>query len=154
MLDKDQILNVVNEYISGKDIFVVDIKISTTSVIEVIIDSMIGISVDTCIDLTRFIESRFDRNIEDYELTVGSHSISDQFKVEAHYHKNIGREVEVILKNGDKFQGILETVSKDGIVVKFQVKEAVEGKKRKVLVDVVRNEEFEAIKSVKLIIKF
>lgn len=153
MITKEQIISVVEEFISDKDIFIVEVKVSPSSVVDVTVDSMTGVPIDVCIALNRFIESRFNRDEDDFELTVGSHSISDPFVVEQHYLKNIGRDVEIVLKSGEKPQGTLLSFSDNGIEIKYEKKETVEGKKRKQLVEVVEKIALEDIKSTKLIIK-
>ena len=51
MLDKKLLSEVVNDAISGSDIFVVDITVSADNVVDVELDSMGSIDIDTCIDI-------------------------------------------------------------------------------------------------------
>ena len=83
------------------------------------------------------IESAFDRDVEDYELEVGSAGLTSPFKVKGQYEKNIGNEIEVLTRDGRKLTGTLQSVSPDGAAFTMTVKEKVkeEGKKRPVIVD-------------------
>ena len=160
-MEKNKITETVNEYIDGKDLFLVDVKCSASNVIEVVVDSMHGVDIDTCVDLSRFIESRFDRDKEDYELTVSSASSSDPFSLPQQYRKNIGREVEVWI-NGEaagektdiKRTGIITGAGDDNFTLSYTVKEAVEGKKKKETREVNEVIMYGDVRSTRLIIKF
>ena len=49
MLDKKLLSEVVNDAISGSDIFVVDITVSADNVVDVELDIMGSIGIDTCV---------------------------------------------------------------------------------------------------------
>ena len=84
MLDKKLLSEVVNDAISGSDICVVDITVSADNVVDVELDSMGSIDIDTCVALSREIEKHFDRDVEDYELQLGSAGLTSPFKVKQH----------------------------------------------------------------------
>lgn len=153
MITKELITSIIEEYVSDKDIFLVEITISTQYVIDVTIDSINGVSIDKCIELSRYVESKLNRDEQDFELTVGSHSISDPFIVDAQYQKNIGRDVDVVLKNGEKTKGTLTKFENGTITLSSTEKQAVEGKKRKIEVEIENDIKIEDIKTTKLIIK-
>jgi ribosome maturation factor RimP len=85
--------------------FLVDVKVSHTNDITVLIDLDKGITLDHCTDITKHIESYFDRETEDYSLKVCSPGIDKAFVVDEQYLKNVGREVKVLLKNGKRTSG-------------------------------------------------
>ena len=72
MIDKQLLTQTVEEAISGTDAFVVEVRVSPANEIVVEIDSPTGVDIDSCAAITRKIESVFDRDVEDYELEVGS----------------------------------------------------------------------------------
>ena len=76
----------------------------------------------------------FDREQEDFELTVTSAGIGQPLRMLRQYRKLIGREVEVVLKEGGKLVATLIDATGEAITVEYQEKAAVEGKKRKELV--------------------
>ena len=85
--------------------FLVDIKVSHTNDITVLIDLHEGVTFDHCVDVSKYIESYFDRETEDYSLKVCSPGIDRAFVVDEQYLKNVGRDVKVLLKNGKRTSG-------------------------------------------------
>tara|TARA_B100000902_G_C27071355_1_gene794191 strand:+ start:79 stop:516 length:438 start_codon:yes stop_codon:yes gene_type:complete len=85
--------------------FLVDVKVSHTNDITVLIDLDDGITFDHCTNISKYIESCFDREIEDYSLKVCSPGIDRAFIVDEQYLKNIGKDVKVLLKNGKRTSG-------------------------------------------------
>lgn len=156
MIDKQIIEQTVNAALEGTDCFLVDVTVTPANTITVEIDSMEGVDIDTCAMLTRKIEAAVDRDVEDYELEVGSAGLTSPLRVYRQYLKNIGNEVEVLTRAGKKLQGVLSDVSADGseitVVVKEKVKEP--GKKRPVLVDTPMVMQVADTKYVKYLINF
>ena len=70
MLSKKIIGQVVEKFIAGTDKFLVDIKVSSTNVIDVFVDGDQGISISECVEISRHLEKTFDREQEDYELEI------------------------------------------------------------------------------------
>ena len=138
MIDKQLLTSTVLDAIADTDIFLVDITVSASNLIVVEIDSAEGIDIDTCADITRRIESVFDRDVEDYELEVGSAGLTAPFKVRQQYLKNVGNEVEVLTADGRKFTGILQQVDSTtgAFTVAVPTKVKHEGQKRPVIEDV------------------
>lgn len=138
MIDKQLLTSTVLEAIADTDIFLVDITVSPANAIVVEIDSPAGIDIDTCAGITRRIESVFDRDVEDYELEVGSAGLTVPFKVLQQYLKNVGNEVEVLTADGHKFTGILQQVDSTtgAFTVAVPTKVKHEGQKRPVIEDV------------------
>jgi len=85
--------------------FLVDVKVSHTNDITVLIDLDDGITFDHCTNISKYIESYFDRETEDYSLKVCSPGIDRAFIVDEQYLKNIGKDVKVLLKNGKRTSG-------------------------------------------------
>ena len=154
MIDESLVKSLVEQSIEGSDKFIVDVKIAPGNVIEVILDSDTSVTIDDCVNLSRDIESSIDRDIEDFELTVYSAGLSEPLKLLRQYKKHIGKEVEVLLKTGNKQKGMLVSVDDEGISISYQIKELLEVKKRKQLVDKSESYGFDQIKSTKLVINF
>ena len=108
MIEKDFVKELVEKGLSGTDCFIVDVQVKPGNSIIIEIDNEDGIDIEQCSTLHRFIEEHLDRDIEDYELEVGSAGITSPFKVLKQYKKNIGNEVEVLTKSGLKLNGILQ----------------------------------------------
>lgn len=131
MIDKDLIRQTIEELLAETDCFVVALSISGDNNICLEIDSETSVDLNFCVELTRRIEQRFDRDTEDYSLEVGSYSITKPFVDKRQYTKNIGRKVEVLTAESKKIRGTLTAVNSDDFTVEYEEKELVEGQKRK-----------------------
>ncbi|MDO4725850.1 MAG: ribosome assembly cofactor RimP [Porphyromonadaceae bacterium] len=131
MIDKDLLRQVVEEKLAMTDCFLVGITISNDNSIVVEIDSETSVDLNFCVELTRYIEQHFDREKEDYSLEIGSYSITNPFVDKRQYIKNIGRSVEVLTDDSKKIKGTLIEASDNGFVVETEIKELLEGQKRK-----------------------
>lgn len=131
MIDKDLLRQVVEEKLAMTDCFLVGITISNDNSIVVEIDSETSVDLNFCVELTRYIEQHFDREKEDYSLEIGSYSITNPFVDKRQYIKNVGRSVEVLTDDSKKIKGTLIEASDDGFVVETEIKELLEGQKRK-----------------------
>jgi ribosome maturation factor RimP len=154
MISKDSIYQVVEQHLVGSDYFLVDVKVAPDNRISVEIDSFNGVSLEYCIEVHRYIESQFDREVEDYELEVSSAGLTEPFKVTKQYEKNIDNEVEVLTKAGKKITGILAEVTENEFVLETERTEKPEGSKRKVTVTENVTFAYTDIKYTKYIIRF
>ena len=154
MINKQELIDVINTELEGSDIFLVEVKVSADNIIDVAIDSMGAVTIDDCIALNNKVLDHFDRDVEDYELTVGSYGISDPFKVLQHYKKNMGGEVEVLTTDGKKLKGTLKDANEEGFTLTITKKVKLEGKKRPEMVDEDLNYKYDEIKYTKNIIQF
>jgi ribosome maturation factor RimP len=151
MITKEKIQILLEEVLSD-DMFIVDITVGTGNSILVSVDSDAGISVGECVQISRHIESSLDREVEDFSLEVSSPGLSLPLKVLRQYLKNIGREVEVVTKSGEKQKGILKSANTEGFELEFLAKGKVDGKK----VEETRTltYSFDQMKTVKIVISF
>ena len=154
MISKDSVGEVVREFLLTGELYLVDLKITLDNRIMIEIDSFEGVSVENCVQLTRHIESKFDREVEDYELEVSSAGLTSPFKVLQQYQKNVGNEVEVLSADGIKHTGILAFAGDEefGLTVEKTVKP--EGAKRKTMIQEELLFSYKNIKTTKLIIRF
>lgn len=154
MIEKQKVKNLVEEWLKGKDYFLTDVIVSEDDRIVVEIDHKEGVWIDDCVDLSKFIEANLDREVEDYELEVGSAGIGQPFKVFQQYLNNVGNEVEALLSDGTKLKGVLKAADNSGITLTVKAKVKPEGAKRPKLVEQDRQYAFAEIKEVKAVIKF
>ena len=149
------IIDAIGGEIVARGCFIVDISVSKDNDIVLTIESDNGkIELDDCVSLSRFFETKFDRETEDYSLTVSSAGLDQPFKVFKQYQKALGSKVEVALKGGRKMVAVLEAADEESITLKYSVKEAVEGKKKKELVEHVDRYTMDQINAVKPFIEF
>jgi len=151
MITKEKIQILIDEVLSD-DMFIVDITVGTGNSISVSVDSDAGISVGECVQISRHIESSLDREVEDFSLEVSSPGLSLPLKVLRQYLKNIGREVEVVTKNGEKQKGILKSANTEGFELEFLAKGRVDGKKVEETKTLAYS--FDQMKTVKIVISF
>lgn len=154
MIDKEIVKKLAEEGLASTANYLVDVAVKAGNLILVEIDNDEAVGIDDCIALSKYIESRLDRDEEDYELEVGSAGITSSFKVLRQYVKNIGNEVEVLLKAGKKLTGVLKAVDESGIVIAVEKQEKPEGAKRKVTVEEDQSYTHEEIKTIKYLIRF
>jgi ribosome maturation factor RimP len=130
------IKDAINDEIVARGCFIVDVSVSKDNDITLTIEKEEGtIELDDCVSLSRFFETKFDREVEDYSLTVSSAGLDQPFKVLKQFAKAVGSKVEVSLKGGKKMVAVLEAADQESITLKYTAKEAVEGKKKKELVE-------------------
>lgn len=123
MIDKEAIQHLVGQELEGKDLFLVDVKISKDNKISIIIDGDNGVTIQNCIDLSRNIEKNLDREKEDFELSVLSSGVGEPLKLIRQYKKNIGRNIEIITTDSsDKIVGELIMANDEMIVVREKPK--------------------------------
>ena len=154
MIDKRIVSGIVNEWLEDKEYFLVDVAVSSDDKIVVEIDHAEGVWIDDCVELSRFIESKLDREEEDYELEVGSAGIGQPFKVLQQYLIHIGQEVEVLTKQGQKLEGVMKDANVENFTVTIQKKVKPEGAKRPKLADEDVTFTYEEIKYTKYLISF
>ena len=154
MIDVKLVTEIAERHLEGSDIYVVECKISPMGEIELLIDSDTAVKLEDCAALNRAIEAELDREVEDYSLMVASAGIGTELKLLRQYNKIIGSSVEVLLKDGIKLLAKLNSADETGIVLSYEEKQAVEGKKRKVTVEVTKEYKWEEIKYVKEYLDF
>ena len=154
MIDKQTVYDLVVEGLRDSDCFIVDVDVRPGNIIVVEIDNEEGVDIERCEKLHRFVESRLNRDVEDYELEVGSAGITSPFKVTAQYRKNCGNEVEVLTCDGRKMSGVLKTCDEVGFTLTITKKVKPEGSKRKIEVEEDIRFAYNEVKYTKYLIRF
>ncbi len=154
MIDKTALTQVINDTLEGTDLFLVQLTVSHDNIIDVQLDSMSDINIDDCVKVNNAVLDAFDRDVEDYELTVGSYGLTSPLLVPRQYEKNLGEEVEVLTRDGRKLKGVLTAHDDEGFTVAIATKVKPEGKKRPEIVMVDNQFKYNEIKYTKIIIKF
>ncbi|MBO5717279.1 MAG: ribosome assembly cofactor RimP [Alistipes sp.] len=149
MIDAKRVIEIAEKHLEGSDMFVVECKTSPMGDIELLVDSDTAVKLEDCAALNRAIEAELDREVEDYSLMVASAGIGSELKLLRQYAKIIGSSVEVLLKDGVKILAKLCKADNEGIELSYEEKQQVEGKKRKVTVEVTKSYLWDEIKYVK-----
>lgn len=164
MITKELVRQLAEERIKERDerIFIVSLTISSSMVIRLEIDKTEGnVSIEDCMSVSRNVEHNLDREEVDFELHVSSAGLDKPLRVHAQYVKNIGRGLDVILKDKRKTTGTLTEVTDKDILLEREEKQVVETttatgttKKKKELVVIQERITFNDINEARIIISF
>ncbi|MBL7738148.1 MAG: ribosome maturation factor [Chitinophagaceae bacterium] len=133
-------------------VFLVEIRIKPTNNVKVFLDADNGISIDRLVQYNR----KFYKELEesgffpggDFSLEISSPGLDEPLKLYRQYMKNIGRPVEITLKDGIKIEAKLISAAEKEIVVE---EEKGKNKKKEVVIHTIP---FDNIKTTKIQIKF
>ena len=110
--------------------FLVEIKIKPTNNVKLFLDGDQGVTIEKCISWNRALYKQIEEDNlfpnGDFSLEVSSPGVDEPLKLFRQYKKNVGRTVEVVLKEGNKITGKMIDVTEDAITV-----EETKGKNKK-----------------------
>ena len=157
MISKERITDLIDERIQelNKNLYVVDMTISSSNVIRVELDRVDGyVAVEDCMSVSRNIEHNMDREQDDFELHVSSPGLDKPFRHDNQYLKNIGKRVKVKLNDDSKIEGELISFNSEEIQLKDRIKKKIEGRKKKEWVEEIYKIKIKEIKDTKIVISF
>jgi len=131
--------------------FLVEISVKPTNNIKVFVDADQGAAIDQLSRINRALYKWVEENLfpnGDFSIEVSSPGLDEPLKLDRQYLKNIGRMVEIVLKNGLKKEGKLISVSENEVVIEEEIGK---GKKKEVIQHIILKEE---IKTTKVQVKF
>jgi ribosome maturation factor RimP len=98
MTFKERVFEIVKDELQEKaSIFLIDLTITDAFKIMVSLDGDAGVQLQDCIDVSRAIESKLDREEQDFSLEVASVGVGSPLKLVRQYKKNVGRTLIVKL---------------------------------------------------------
>lgn len=119
------------------DCFLIEIKQSGGK-LEIFVDSDEQISFDKCRAISRHLEREYldvEKPLgESYTLEVSSPGVGRPLRFYRQYPKNVGRTLEVITTDGDKYTGELLRVEPNAITLRAKVRRQ-EGKRKKTVTE-------------------
>ena len=155
MNSENQVITVekkLNELLSElPGYFLVETSVKPTNNIKVFVDADQGAAIDQLSKINRALYKWVEENLYpngDFSIEVSSPGLDEALKLDRQYVKNIGRMVEIVLKNGLKKEGKLISVLENEIMIE---EEKGKGKKKEVIQHIILKEE---IKTTKVQIKF
>ncbi|RMZ61061.1 ribosome assembly cofactor RimP [Chryseobacterium nematophagum] len=152
---RKRIEELLNEFLeTRKDLFLIDLKISTGDDITVILDGDNGVSLQDCLDASRAIEFNMDREEHDFSLQVMSAGLSEPLSSPRQFTKNIGRYIEVLLHSTSEVEGELTKVDEEKITLLLRYRKPKDIGKGKVDVEEEREIPYSEIKKALVVIKF
>ncbi|ANW96407.1 ribosome assembly cofactor RimP [Wenyingzhuangia fucanilytica] len=153
-MDKNKVEEYIKEaLVENAELFLVDLVIGAENKISVIIDGDKGVPLSECIRVSRAVEANLDRDEEDFSIEVATPDIAKPIVLQRQYVKNIGRTILVTTEN-DKFEGVLEKVTDENIVLSWKTREPKEIGKGKVTVEKSATLTYAEIKETKVKILF
>lgn len=155
MIQKENVVELVEEWVENTPFFLVDVRVNVENEVFVEFESETEcVTIDDCVELSRFIESKLDREKEDFALEVGSAGVGQPFKVLKQYQIHRGKEVEVLTKAGTKCTGVLKEADEAGFSILVVRKVKTENNKRALKMEVEECYRHEDVKSVRLLLRF
>lgn len=152
---RTKVEQLVHEFLETRqDLYLVELKISASSDITVILDGDESLTLQDCLDASRAIEFNLDREEHDFSLQVMSPGLSEPLKFPRQYKKNLGREVDLLLNNDEKVEGEITAVDEEKVTLTLRYRRPkLIGKGKE---DVVEEREipYADIKKALIIIKF
>ncbi len=132
--------------------FLVEVKIRPGNNVKVFVDADNGVSIDKLVQYNRKLYKEIEESSlfpgGDFSLEVSSPGLDEPLKMHRQYLKNIGRNVEVILKDGVKKEGKLLDATETYIIIE---ESKGQGKKKELVQQTLP---FDDIKTTKIQIKF
>ncbi|MDY7396433.1 ribosome assembly cofactor RimP [Aureibaculum sp. 2210JD6-5] len=151
---REQVEKLVEEALAeNPKLFLIDLKISPSNSINVVVDGDEGISIKECIRISRNIEHNLDRETTDFSLEVSSPGLSEPIVNNRQFNKNLGKTLKVKTET-DTFEGKLLEVNDEGIVLEWKVREPKPVGKGKITVVKKAELQFDSIKQAKVKLKF
>ncbi|MEI8110071.1 MAG: ribosome maturation factor [Chitinophagia bacterium] len=112
--------------------FLVSLYIKPTHNIKLMLDGDKGITIEQCVRFNRKLVALIDEAglfpPGEYSLEVSSPGVDEPLKLHRQFVKNIGRTVQVVLKNNASHIGILQEVTENNITLTY-----TEGKGKKAI---------------------
>ena len=132
--------------------FLVEVKIRPGNNIKIFVDADRGMSIDKLAQYNRSLYRQIEESglfpNNDFSLEISSPGLDEPLKLRRQYLKNIGRYVEIVLKNGIKTEGKLMSATDEEIVIE----EEKGNKKKKEIIQ--HSLSYDDIKTTKIQIKW
>lgn len=132
--------------------FLVEVKIKPTNNVKVFLDGDSGISIQKVASYNRALYKLLEESNlfpdGDFSLEVSSPGLEEPLKLQRQFQKNIGRDVEVLTKDGQKIEGKMVKADEEALTIE---EEKGKQKKKEIIQHVVP---LNTIKSTKIQIKF
>ena len=103
--------------------------------ISVFLDGDDGINIDTCAQVSKELGKELDEMdllMHPYTLMVSSPGLDRPLKLPRQYHKNLGKEVKINLKNNELKRGTLTDVSHEFVIIEETLTQQGKTKQEKI----------------------
>lgn len=122
MITEARITALVEERIADSDRFIVAVRVLPGNRIRVFVDSLQGVTVRDCVQISRHIEGSLDREQEDFELEVSTPGLTEPLLHPLQYVKNIGRTLKVDTIDGTTVKGEVLAADEEQVTIMPEAK--------------------------------
>lgn len=154
MIDQQHLQSVIEDALAQQEAFLVDLQVDAGNNIQVKADHVKGITLEQLTKVSRAIEGAFDREEEDFEITVASPGVGTPLKVPQQYEQNLGRKLKVKLNDGAEYTGQLNKFTGEAIVLTWKERKPKEVGKGKVTVEIEKEINLSEIQRAEVQIEF
>ena len=148
---KQIILDLIEAELKDTDVFIVSTKSNEQeSNIQVYLDSVEGLGIGQCAKISRRVSAQLDEmelENENYRFEISSPGVDRPLSDNRQYYKHIGRELEVLMINGETIEGELMAVEYGQLELEVSVDKKKKIKNKQII-------EFKDIESSKVKISF
>ncbi len=154
---KIHIENWLKEKLAEENLFLVEVKLVANKV-QIFVDGMVNVTIDQCAEISKLVGDKLDKEpgvSDNYTLEVSSPGMSNPLRVPQQYQKRMGKELDILLNDGTKVEGILKAQDDLGITIEIEKKEKTAKKSKAVAVELpVEQRYIELVNIKKAIVKF
>jgi ribosome maturation factor RimP len=123
MTFKENLHIVLSDCLAEKpSIFLIDLMVTDAFKVIIALDSDHGVALQDCIDVSKFIDSKLDREEQDYSLEVASVGVGSALKQVRQYKKNIGRTL-IVKTNSEIIEAELIDANDDFVILSWKARE-------------------------------
>ncbi len=152
---KSKVKNLLEEGLKkNPSLFLIDLSISDSYKITVVLDGDNGVSLQDCMDISRAIEHNLDREEQDFSLEVASAGVSAPLNMSRQYKKNIGRNIKLTTNNNEIIEAKLVDADDEKAILNWKERVPKKVGKGKETVEFTKEFLYTDIKEAIITIKF
>ena len=133
-------------------LFLIDLTIGGDNTIRILLDGDEGVSLQSCMEVSRKVEHNLDREENDFSLEVSSCGVGSPLTLPRQFKKNVDRKLEVTDSEDKLVQGTLITVTEDSFTLEWKAREPKPIGKGKVTVTKIKEFKYGSFKNAKVIV--
>ena len=150
---KEKVEALVQEaLVENPSLFLIDLTIGGDNSIRVLLDGDQGVTLETCIQVSRKVEHNLDREENDFSIEVSSCGVGSPLTIPRQFIKNVSRKLEVIDSEDKQVQGTLVEATDTSFTLEWKAREPKPIGKGKVTVTKTREFQYGQYNSAKVIV--
>ena len=150
---KEKVEALVQEaLVENPSLFLIDLTIGGDNSIRVLLDGDQGVTLETCIQVSRKVEHNLDREENNFSIEVSSCGVGEPLTIPRQFIKNVSRKLEVIDSEDKQVQGTLVEATDTTFTLEWKAREPKPIGKGKVTVTKTREFQYGQYNSAKVIV--